>query len=162
MSLRNCLAISALLWAAACAVSPLDTAGREVSAIGPAHVLDDPARIGETVVWGGRIAEIINLVDATELIVVSYPLDHGDRPRVRAEGGVRFIGLRPGYLEPLNFTPGRFVTVLGHVTGIEKRPVGEFTYDHPVMEVEQLHLWPVDPAAWYSRTRIGIGVGIRL
>lgn len=162
MLLRIFLAISVLSVCAACAVSPVDTTDRDVAPIGPAHVLDDRHHIGKTVVWGGRIASVDNLPDSTELVVVSYPLDNGDRPRIRAEGGVRFIAVRPGYLEPFNFAPGRFVTLLGRVSGIKQRQIGEYTYDHPVMEAEQVHLWPVDPAAWQSRARIGIGVGIRL
>lgn len=147
---------------ATCSTSPLDTGQRPVSDTGPAHVLDNPSRVGDTVVWGGEIVAVRNLEGATELAVSSRPLDRGDRPRVRADGGVRFIAVHPGFLEPVNYARGRFVTVLGVVRGVEERPVDEYSYRHPVVDIEEIHLWPTDPSDWQSRTRFSVGVGVRL
>lgn len=156
------LAAIAALLLAACAPSPIAPGDRTVSGTGPAHVLDDEARVGDTVIWGGEIVAVRNLEEITELAVVSRPLDRGDRPRIRAEGGVRFIAVQRGFLEPVNYAPGRFVTILGEVTGIEERKVGDYSYRHPVLAVDQLHLWPVNPADWQPRTRFSLGVGVRL
>lgn len=157
-----CLAVITGLIVAGCAPSPISPGDRSVSATGPAHVLDDSSRVGDTVVWGGEIVAVRNLEDATELAVVSRPLDRGDRPSLRAEGGVRFIAIQSGFLEPVNYAPGRFVTVLGVVRGVENRQVGEYSHAHPVLTVDQLHLWPVNPADWQPRTRFSLGVGVRL
>lgn len=147
---------------AGCAASPMETGDREVAAHGPAHVLSGEAGPGETVIWGGEIVEVINRAESTELVVVSRPLDRADRPRLEAEGGVRFVAVYPGFLEPVTHAPGRFVTLLGAVDGIEQRHVGEFPVRHPVLAVDQLHLWPADPRQWDQRPRFSIGVGIRL
>jgi outer membrane lipoprotein len=147
---------------AACAQSPVAPEGVGVAAVGPAHVLAEEGHEGELVVWGGRIVAVENLAGHSELIVVSLPLDRADRPRINAEPGVRFMVIEQGFLEPMQFAPGRYVTVLGRVSGIEERAVGEYLYQHPSIEVERLHLWPADTSRWQSSPRFSIGVGIRL
>lgn len=147
---------------AACASSPLETGDDGVAPFGPAHVLSGEAAIGERVVWGGRIAAVRNLADHTELTVVSYPLDRADRPRLQSEPGVRFLLRQSGFLEPVQFMPGRYLSVLGQVGGLESMPVGEHWLDLPVLEAEQIHLWPTDVQQWQSRTRFNIGVSIGL
>ncbi len=147
---------------AACAPSPVAPDGFKVSAYGPAHVLAGEAVAGDRVVWGGRIVAIENLAGHTELIVASYPLDRSDRPRTRQPAGVRFVLIEEGFLEPVDWSPGRYVTVLGLVEGIEERTTGEFIHAHPVMRAENLHLWPVDQAQWRTQTGFNIGIGIRL
>ncbi len=160
-NLKSILLLTLVL-VAGCATSPFRDESGTISTVGPAHAIADPATVGERVVWGGRIAAIENRAEHTDLFVVSYPLDGSDRPRWRAEGGVRFVVRHPGYLEPLNYPPGRFVTVLGEVGPGEDWPVGEFLNHHAVVTGERIHLWPADPASWSPRVRFGVGVGIRL
>jgi outer membrane lipoprotein len=144
-----------------CAQSPVVDQDVEVAAVGPAHVLAEEGHEGERVVWGGRIVAIENLSEATELTIVSYPLDRGDRPRLRSEPGVRFILVESGFLEPVQYAPGRYVTVLGTVDGLAERAVGQSLRDHPVLLAERIHLWPADPAEWQARSRISVGIGVR-
>jgi len=146
----------------ACASSPVVDDDIAIAPIGPAHVLAESGHEGQMVVWGGRIVSVSNYADFTELEVVSLPLDRGDRPRLGTEPGVRFLLRQPGFLEPMQFGPGRHVTVLGQVQGLEERSVGEYQYQHPVLDAHNLHLWPADPAQWQRRTNFSIGIGIRL
>ncbi len=150
------------LFLSGCATSPLDTESSEVTEFGPAHVLSDEAVTGDEVIWGGRIAALRNLADYTEITVVSYPLDRGDRPRINQEPGVRFVVRKTGFLEPVQYAPGRYLSVLGQVAGIESSPVGDHWLDMPVLEAEQIHLWPQDVERWQRQTRFSVGVGIRL
>jgi len=145
-----------------CASSPVAPEGVAIAPVGPAHVLAEDIHDGELVIWGGRVVEIENLSDSTELAVVSYPLNRSDQPRLDAEPGVRFLVVQPGFLEPLTFGPGRFVTVLGRVGGLRERLVGDFTYTYPVIEAEEIHLWPANPELWSNRTRWNFGIGIQL
>jgi outer membrane lipoprotein len=147
---------------AACAQSPVAPDGTTVAPIGPAHVLAEQGHEGELVIWGGRIVSVENLSGHSELFVVSLPLDRADRPRIQAEPGVRFLVIESGFIEPMQFAPGRYITVLGQVRGIEERAIGEYLYQHPLIEAEQIHLWPADTGRWHSSPRFSIGVGIRL
>lgn len=146
----------------ACASSVIVPDGVEVAPVGPAHVLERGTHDGERVVWGGQIVEVENLADRTVLVVASYPLDRSDRPQWREEPGVRFIAEQTGFLEPLTFAPGRFITVLGTVDGTEQRPVGQFDYRHPKLLTEELYLWPDDPYYWDRQVRWNIGLGVVL
>lgn len=145
-----------------CAQSPVATRDVPVAPYGPAHVLSGEAPQGETVVWGGRIVAIEPLADRTELVVASYPLDRADRPRIRERAGVRFVMIDSRFLEPVDWSPGRFITVLGSIEGIEDRLTGEHRHAHPVIHAHRVHLWPADPAEWRTQPVFNIGVGVRL
>lgn len=146
----------------ACATSPVATETDQVQSLGPAEVLAGKSQAGDRVVWGGRIVAVRNLAEHTEISVVSYPLNHADRPQFDAEPGVRFLLRRPGFLEPVQYASGRFLTVLGTVSGIEHAEVDQFHLAHPVIEAERIHLWPIDAARRHSGTQFHLGVGIRL
>jgi len=148
--------IAALL--AGCASSPFDTAGREPASLGPGEALAQPDATGARVIWGGRIVGIVNQDDATELEVLALPLGPGDRPRREADGGARFVIVHHGFLDPMTYGPGRFVTALGRFTGVESRSVGAFSLDHPVLAAEQMELWPVNPNS--SRANLSLGIGV--
>ena len=137
---------------------PFDTAGREPAALGPGEALAQPGAAGARVIWGGRVVGIVNQDDATELEVLALPLGPGDRPRREADGGARFVILHPGFLDPMTYAPGRYVTALGRFTGIESRSVGAFPLDHPVLVAEQIELWPVNPNS--SRANLSLGIGV--
>ncbi|MBY6203586.1 Slp family lipoprotein [Halomonas denitrificans] len=151
--------LAVVLLAAGCATSPFSGAG-PVVAKGPADALRGEIAPGERVLWGGRIVGVVNASDVTELEILALPLDRADRPRASAEGGVRFVVRYPGFLEPVNYAPGRLLTALGRFTTVETRTVGEFDIEQPVIDARQVELWPVrDPR---PQTQFGIGVGIRL
>ncbi len=160
---RTWAAALVLTWLlAGCASSPVVDDRVNVAPVGPAHVLAESGHEGQLVVWGGRIVGVRNLAEETELEIVSLPLDRGDRPRLSAEPGVRFLVRQAGFLEPMQYAPGRYVTVLGEVLGLDERTVGEYLYQYPVLEAGNLHLWPADPARWQNRTNFSVGIGIRL
>ena len=115
------------------------------------------------VVWGGEIVAVDNLESVTILEVLAYPLSgYARQPQFREEPIGRFLAYQPGFLEPLTFAPGRFVTLTGLLSDRTRREVGEFEYEYPVVDVAQLHLWPADPGEWRSNVRFGVGVGVSL
>lgn len=154
------LVFAALL--SGCASSPFEQDAAGAASIGPGDALSAPDRTGAEVIWGGRVVGITNAAGYTEIEMLALPLDRSDRPREQAEGGVRFVIRHPGFLEPMNYAPGRLVTALGRFTGVEPRSVGEFDIDQPVLESRRIELWPDDDNRRDSGLNLGIGVGIRL
>ncbi|MDX1624957.1 MAG: Slp family lipoprotein [Wenzhouxiangellaceae bacterium] len=148
-----------ILALAACATSPFDPYQSEVAELGPADALRQPSRAGAQVIWGGRIAAIGNREGWSEIEVVALPLGRADRPRENAEGGVRFVIVHSGFLDPMIYEPGREVTALGTFREIETRRVGEFPVDMPVLVSRQIELWPIERR---GNTGFSIGVGIGL
>lgn len=158
--LRTVAAASAAIVLVACSTAPpLDTQGvnRALSASGAAR---QPTRVaGQRVVWGGAIVQARNLRDRTELEVLAYPLDAGLAPDTSAPAQGRFLADKPGYLETVDYAPGREVTVVGTVRGVRPGKVGAATYRFPVVTVQQLYLWPARPG-WRSNAHFGVGVGV--
>lgn len=127
----------------------------------PAEVARAPgAHLGADVVWGGKILDVRNLADETELQVVAYPLDRKQRPQQSEPTQGRFIVLLPGFVDPLDFPPGRFVTVRGRVDGERTRRIGNADRAYPVLRREALHLWPVNFPRERSRASFGVGIGV--
>jgi outer membrane lipoprotein len=111
-----------------------------------AQVLKAPDHnVGTKVRWGGVIHKITNLKTETELEIISRDLDKKARPRVQDNTYGRFLARIPGFLEPSVFAPNREITVVGTVTGTLKRPIGEFEYTYPVVDVKTYHLWDARP-----------------
>jgi len=147
--------IMLLMLLSGCASGPFDTEGRDIAEITPGQAREQPELRGASVIWGGRIVGVVNAGDRTEIEVLSLPLGAGARPRREHDGGARFVIHHPEFLEPMTYAPGRHVTAFGRFAGVESRSVGEFPLDHPILEAEQLELWPVETSA--DRTELELG-----
>lgn len=109
------------------------------------------------VLWGGVIIGSINLPDHTDFNVLFYPLDKSQRPDLAKPPQNRYIVRNTGYLETMVYAPGREITVLGSLQGIEDGKVGDAPYRFPVVKADKTYLWPVDGD---SRVHFGIGLGV--
>jgi outer membrane lipoprotein len=102
--------------------------------------------VGQIVVWGGVLTQVINEADGTRLEIVRRALDRSGRPVASDSSDGRFRAFFPGLLDPMVHAPEREVTVRGVVTGVTRDRIGEFPYLFPEVAVESVHLWPVpDP-----------------
>jgi outer membrane lipoprotein len=139
---------------------------KDAPAISPttAEVAAAPERYHDAeVVWGGKIVAIENLADTTEVAVVAYPLARGQRPDTRAPSQGRFVLVLPGFVEPMDFPPGRWLSLRGRVAGSEVRTIDRSEVVHPRVRDADVHLWPRefpdDRGHWSFG--VGVGVGIR-
>lgn len=103
----------------------------------PVLVQDQEVRVG------GIIAAIHNEKQRTRIEVVSLPLTSDGRPRLDAKPQGRFVGYADGFIEPMEYRPGRLVTIVGRVNGHEQGLVGEFEYRFPVVNISGHQLWQV-------------------
>ena len=128
----------------ACATTPpfpeetLHTINRELT---PEQAVKEQPRDVQ-VLWGGLIIKAANTADHTDLTVLFYPLDNSQRPDLDRKPLSRFIVRYPGYLEIVVYAPGREVTVLGSLQGVEEGKVGDALYSFPVVKTDKVHLWP--------------------
>ncbi len=114
---------------------------------------------GRRVVWGGIVVATTNHADHTVIEVLGYPLDKRTRPLTEARAQGRFLVRREGYLETVDYAPGRAVTAGGLLSGVEEGKVGEASYRYPVLSADALHLWkPLNARA--SGVRFGFGIVI--
>lgn len=128
----------------------------------PQQVAQATAPVQGTVVWGGRIVAIENLEEGTEFQVLAVPLNGSNVPQLDETSIGRFIAVYPGFLEPEDYAPGRYVTLAGRLDGTVDGTVGESPVRYALVRTAQVHLWPRDISRWNPSWNIGVGVGIDL
>lgn len=127
------------------------------------------------VTWGGQLIAVENRRDSTELEVLAFPLDSGGRPDTAAASVGRFVAVQAGFLDPVDYAPGRLVTATGTVGAARTGAVGGAQVRLATLDVQSLRLWPREPAAprvvpfgaigigfgsgGYSGGGLGIGIG---
>lgn len=152
----------------ACASSPFNRIGLEQvdRSINYARAIQNPDAVrNRQVVFGGSIISTRNLADHTEIIMLAYPLDDADRPTTSGPPLGRLIVLQPGYLESVQYAPGRLLSVRGILAGVQVQPLEQNTYTYPVLEARELHLWSAEdyaPNRGYFPSWLNIGIGVVL
>jgi outer membrane lipoprotein len=160
--IRWTIASSLVLLLTACATAPpLNLSGADSTLTPDAAVANIDSARGRRVAWGGTIVATHNLKDVTEVEVLGYPLQRSGQPDVEAKALHRFLIVRTGYLESADYRPGRVVTAVGDVTGTRHGKVGEASYVYPVLQADELYLWPTENVGrGRSNVQFGIGLGV--
>jgi outer membrane lipoprotein len=115
--------------------------------------------IGSSVMWGGMLISTSNLQNGSQLEILGYPLQTSQRPNVELEPQGRFLVMSGDFLEPLDFAPGRLVTVTGVIDQTRSGAVGDTEYVYPVVNVRNLHLWSKSGGLGKPQFHFGVGVG---
>ncbi|HVC17082.1 MAG TPA: Slp family lipoprotein [Rhodanobacter sp.] len=151
----------ALLMLAGCAPAPIYKNTAAITAA-PFQVAQAPERYASApVIWGGRIVQVTNLADHSEIELLAYPLDSSQRPRANDSGNGRFIAVMSGFVEPLDYPAGALMTISGRLNGSRAGKVGEANYVFPLVSVAQAHVWSADEMSrGRSNIHFGVGVGI--
>lgn len=145
----------------ACSSGPrLDTTGVDPH-ITTSHAVANPdALMDRRILWAGIIVHCDNRRDSSLLEVLAYPLRYNNRPDTSAKPLGRFLIEQRGYLETVDYAPGRAVTVVGTLRGLRTGKVGDAAYRYPVVTAPQLRLWPVDRNNGSPDPQFHIGVGV--
>jgi outer membrane lipoprotein len=93
-------------------------------------------------IYGGIIAETVNMKDGAEIEVVQTPLDRWGNVISRDISDGRFIIAVKRNLDPLIFRTGREITMAGVLTGTQKVMMGGVDYTYPVFEAKEIQLRP--------------------
>ncbi|HLQ24425.1 MAG TPA: Slp family lipoprotein [Acidiferrobacterales bacterium] len=145
----------------ACATNPKwDIRGVDKNITPAKAVTDIQATRGRIAQWGGVIIGAQNLKDATQLEVLAYPLDEAGRPKQGTAPLGRFLALKNGYLETVDWAAGRLATFIGPVQDARAGAIGETNYTYPVLTVQQSYLWPKTSNNTEPRFHFGIGIGL--
>lgn len=151
--------LALLLPLGGCAAAPAFEQLPATSAPAPYAVMEQPERwLDQPVVWGGMILDVKNFDRYSEIELLAYPLDDRQQPMLERADEGRFIAIVPGYTEAEDFAPGRFVSLIGDITGGREAPLRNETYYWPEVSVARLKIWPRDFRV--DRRRFSIGIGI--
>lgn len=150
------IAVTSLALAACATRAPMD--GDVTSKATPSEaVAAMPALRGERVQWGGHIVSISNEARNTNIEILSYPLARGGFPDTGRKPTGRFVLRHPGFLEPMDYAPGKLITATGTVSALATTAIQETELLVPLIEADRLKLWDER----YDRDpRFGIGLGI--
>ncbi|MDF3981201.1 Slp family lipoprotein [Luteibacter sahnii] len=152
-----------LLALVACAPAPIYKATPNTVSVPPSQVARTPERYGNAdVIWGGRIVQVRNFADHSEIEVLAYPLDASQRPKAADDTGAgRFIASMPGYVESLDYPNGGLITVAGRLNGTRAGNVGQASYTFPLVSVNQSHVWTAkEMSGGHPNVSFGVGVGV--
>ncbi|MBN2516967.1 MAG: Slp family lipoprotein [Deltaproteobacteria bacterium] len=97
--------------------------------------------MSRTVLWGGVIIETNNRKGETNIKVMQTSLDMEKRPVNLDKSEGRFIIRYTGFLDPVIYEKGREITVAGDIVGKEMHPLGDITYEYPVVGAKAIRLW---------------------
>ncbi len=146
----------------ACSGNEVQDGTAQVGPPTPSQLVRHPRAlaVGSAVHWGGKIVGIQNLKDKTILEILALQLDDSGRPVLNSASGGRFLAEQPDYLEPLEYAPGRLVTIHGKFTGMRSGRVGESRYRFPLVATKELLLWPRTQYRSQSDPRVNFGIGV--
>ncbi|WP_414039798.1 Slp family lipoprotein [Acidithiobacillus sp. M4-SHS-6] len=116
---------------------------------------------GQQVRWGGKLIETQPKKQQTCFTVLGEPLKTSGRPRTeKGEAHIgRFIACAPGFYDPMLYLPGREVTFIGRIVGIEHHEVGHFNYTYPKLMASTVYLWPIEPPPPRITRQVYFGTG---
>ena len=150
---------------AGCATTPAFDQLPATSAPSPYAVTEAPQEyLDQPVVWGGMILEVKNFERYSEIEILAFPLDDKQQPLIQLADQGRFIALVPGYVEGEDFAAGRYVSLIGSVTGGRNGRLRNGSYYWPEVALDRLKVWPRDFRQNTRRFSVGVGVsgGARL
>jgi outer membrane lipoprotein len=129
-------------------------------ALTPPQTIDNEQHLNKKVVWGGMIVDTRNFKDSSQIELLNYPLDSNGEPIRSAQAQGRFIIKVNGFLDPAQYNSGRWLSALGIVRPSEAGKIGDVSYQYPVMQAEQVHIWSEYSDSNTSTTfHFGIGIG---
>ena len=144
----------------ACATGPRYDTARYDQRLTPQQSKADIENTKDSfVLWGGVIISSTNLEDATQLEILSYPLNSSQQPDTTQTPRDRFLIIKKEYLETIDYAQGRLITVAGVLTGSRAGQVGESTYIYPVVKADHLYLWGKNSS---TDTKVHFGLGVIL
>lgn len=137
------IALLPFLWGCS-AIPPEARKEADLSISFPELQKDPDSYLGQTVLLAGMImttTEVKGLEGQKELEVLQKPLKRKGEPIAILPSEGRFIISHFGFLDPAVYLPGRYVTVLGQVTGSRMLKIGETEYRVPIIRSKSLYAW---------------------
>lgn len=96
---------------------------------------------GIQVRWGGVINKVENQATHTRVEIISKDLYDDGKPKVDSSSKGRFIANYPGFVDPVIYKEGDYITIVGKIESVDAALIGEYSYSYPVVNVDSEYLW---------------------
>lgn len=140
----------------ACAYTPVELQG-DYANLTPTATSEN--NIGTRVRWGGVIIDTQANAEQTCIEVLSKDLTKSMRPINKVGTDGRFIACKQGFQDPEVYAKGRELTMTGQIEQLDKRKIGDFVYNYPIVATDAITLWPQRREAGFNNYRYGFGYG---
>jgi len=158
---RHFSALALIAALAGCAQAPVLQTSVIAVSDAPQAVAAAPERYHDAeIVWGGSIIAVRNGNNSSEIEILAYPLNEGQRPLLDKPTEGRFIAVLPGYVESLDYPQGRFITFSGHLLGVRSGQVDEHEYAYRLLQAANHHLWRQGFQNDGPQFHFGVGIGV--
>ncbi len=149
------IALLAALTLTGCArVLPETALARVDSTIDFAALQSDPMPYrGKFVLLGGVILGLDTGKNDATVEILNWHLDRRGEPVAQDENGGRFLVRTDRWLDPAVYMPGRLITLVGRVEGVEVRELYGTDYRYPVVRLQENHVWD-QPYDFHPRRRV--------
>ena len=154
------ISFSLLLLSSGCATTKKE-AGKQAAyeAIPFSEILASPEIYrGKVVRLGGVIITTENREKETVLEILEKPLGRRGRPKAGDVSGGRFRVVFEEFLDKAIYRPDRPLTIVGEIVGVETAPIGETTYDYPLLSGKEVRLWEKRGYRDWPPVHIGVGI----
>ena len=122
----------------------------------------DQRYFDQVMVLGGKVIEVVNKADQTDVVVLQLPLDSRGEPNHNTkQSNGRFIATFNRLLDPEVYEAGEFVTVRGKYRGLTEGSIGEFPYRYVAVNADGIYLWEEDNDP-EPRFIFGVGTQFRI
>jgi outer membrane lipoprotein len=152
LSSRALLLAALVLALGACATAPItpEIEGQAMSVVFSDLAANPDQFKGQTVILGGQVIKAVPAPEGTVLTVLQTKTEGDERPEGPETSQGRFMAVSKGFLDPQIYAPGRQVTVAGTVAGKRVEKLGEIDYPYPLIEADQVYLWPRSEPRYYA------------
>ena len=103
----------------------------------------------KTARWGGTLIDVKNDEAETTLQLLAFPLNYYGRPNLSASTLGRFLVRSNDFLDPALYVKSSELTVSGRLVDLNTRKVGQKVLSLPVIELQQIYLWPEYRPTYY-------------
>lgn len=114
---------------------------------------------GATVIWGGIILGAVNDTNGSAIYIMKAPLDANEKPMRNLAATGQFIATTSQALDLQTFSYCRLVTVAGTVVGVRTTTRGNIRYAYPVVDIQDVRVWPIFREDFLSYGTPGCFVG---
>ncbi|EKT57521.1 Slp family lipoprotein [Providencia sneebia] len=97
--------------------------------------------VGQEGRFGGKVISVFNEPSRTRLEIAVMPLNKYDAaPELNTASEGRIYAYANGFLDPADFK-GRYITVVGKITGVKAGKIGEIAYNYVTLNVTGYQRW---------------------
>jgi outer membrane lipoprotein len=103
---------------------------------------------GRTVIWGGKVLDVMQKAGTTRVEILQVPLDRVFRPLdapTASRGRFMAVDANRDMKDPAALRQDTLVTVIGEIRGRMKAALDEAAYDYPTVVIRDMTAWEKEP-----------------